>query len=315
MAHYEAEPKPFFSIPIEHRLNNYRQRPITYERFTSGHITGQLKLQIRVTGDHLFTGSGQIKLQQRKDAPARLYYPFNTVNKRYAITGSGVKGSIRTVIEAVTASCPGVTRDRELRRLQCDDIQALCTACRLFGTTARAQGYKGRVSFQDALMDTGFQTYIVKIGELHGPRVPRNRKFYQNKRSSAMRPENDSHGHKIIQVVKKDTTFATTCHFDNLTTDEFALLVNVLGVAGSNKEQVYHKLGGAKPRSFGSVQFSPVQLKIQENPFLPIKQMIDTELSNYLAQYTESSLFHRDFWDLYLENIAPKAEKAPQGLY
>ena len=88
------------------------------------------------------------------------------------LPGTTLKGALRAVVEAITASCLTV-RGQATRLLPpplhplrpCTRRDALCPACRLFG----GQGYLGRIRLADAPLVTG-ETIIARVPERHAPR-------------------------------------------------------------------------------------------------------------------------------------------------
>ncbi|MFN7161679.1 MAG: RAMP superfamily CRISPR-associated protein, partial [Fimbriimonadales bacterium] len=79
-----------------------------------------------------------------------------TPRRRYLIPGSSTKGAVRSIVEAITASCVRIVQDKYRRFLPsayrgCSQVDGLCLACRLFG----AQDYQGHVSFEDAVAPPG----------------------------------------------------------------------------------------------------------------------------------------------------------------
>ncbi len=120
-----------------------------------------------------------------KDNKKHGHYRFFRLNGKPAIPGSSLRGMVRSVFEAASNSClpfllddsftmrsPAKKKGREEqgswksimgKYSPCTDIDELCPACRLFGTTEAAKeskngngslpvkGLKGRVRFTDAL--------------------------------------------------------------------------------------------------------------------------------------------------------------------
>jgi len=74
----------------------------------------------------------------------------------------------------------------------------------------------------------------------------------------AIRDRNDTQ-HTIVTPVKKGTTFKGTIRFENLTEVELGALLFVLEL----KENLYHKIGMAKPLGLGSIKIKPT-LKLND---------------------------------------------------
>lgn len=80
----------------------------------------------------------------------------DTLRRQYLIPGSSIKGAVRSIVEAITCSCVCITKSAHHSHLPeeyrgCASVNALCTACRLFG----AQDYQGHLRFEDAIAPRG----------------------------------------------------------------------------------------------------------------------------------------------------------------
>lgn len=262
----QAEPKPFFWIDFRGKPE---KRGLTFhDRF--GGWSGRMELEIEVLSDYLYVGSGNIDLLQGKNQAC---YTFARCNGQLVIPGTGIKGAVRSIVEAISNSCvPQVGRREQSpdSHRSCGEVKrgqeravTLCPACRLFGTT----GYRGRVHFSDAMPVGNVQTKMIKIADLWPPKRSQGRKFYQNRAfqpQQDMRPEKN---YRFIEVVPKGTRFKATLFFENATTAEMGLLMRGLGLdlhpekEGSVVYAFPIKIGGAKPRCLGSVYFHPKRIQ------------------------------------------------------
>lgn len=180
------------------------------------------------------------------------------IGRQYVIPGSSIKGSVRSILEAVSRSCVPVRSSQTRPSIpsnlnRCNDPKSLCPACRLFG----AQNYQGQLSFEDALIPPG-NLVLVSLPLLWTPArggrgLPRSylrgntakgRKFYYHSKIAS--------GQDNRTAVKTGATIDTRVHFINLKTGEMGLLITALGL---NPDYLFPiKVGAAKPVGMGSVQ-------------------------------------------------------------
>ncbi len=316
-----AEPKPFFWISLQAKLKPQKAEPSTHDRFQG--LSGRLELDIEVQSDYLYVGSGEFELftlQGREQA----YYAFARRDGQLIIPGTGIKGAVRSIVEAISNSC--VRQAAKGERVPhshepCKDEDALCPACRLFGTT----GYRGRIHFSDATPVGEVTTTHIKIADLWPPRQAKDRKFYQSKRFQPMdmRP---AKSHRFIEVVPREARFRTTLHFENTTTAEMGLLMRAIGLDFDRDDPskiVYVfpvKLGGAKPRCLGAVCLRPKRLHlIPGGPEILAALLtggnsspVSENLRTWLA---DTSLLDQRAWGLFRREAGPKDEPCPKEVY
>jgi len=297
------EPKPFFWVSLVGKPKPYRSEPVPHDRFNGWN--GRMELEIEVLSDYLYVGSGNLDLfpLQGKD---QARYTFAQRNGQLIIPGTGIKGAVRSIVEAISNSCVKLSARKERgpgTHYPCHDPSRLCPACRLFGAT----GYRGRIHFSDAVPVGDVQTNTIKIADLWPPKRFKGRKFYQTKafQPQDMRPQKN---YRFLEVVPKGTHFRTTLFFENASTAEMGLLMRALGLIcqkkdGSVVEAFPIKIGGAKPRCLGSVRFIPKKIQTSfinhENLFQSLltrgnSQDIKVQLVDWLA---DESLLDRDAWD------------------
>jgi len=351
-----VEPKPFVLVPIPSE-GPKRQPPVTHERFFD--LTGHLGLTFTVVSEYLFVGSGAYDFDPnaRGDRPD-VWYTFYRRNDQMCVPGTSIKGAVRAIVEAISNSCVSQTRRKRSseeqvrssshRPCQFKDItSSLCPACRLFGTT----GYRGRVHFSDFL-PRGEVTKgeIVKIGELWEPKKcdSTKRRFYGQKsfqRAGDLRPTS---GFRFVEAVRKETEFQGTLVFENLKEAELGLLFHALGwaveegsaldsrkaAAGSAQntrgEQgkvitaFYPKIGGAKPRCFGSVQFNyqTARLRLWHGNLaglLASQELIGNNVTRFFSRCIQESkkggFLHSESWETLVKECRLRNETCPKGVY
>jgi len=182
--HADLEDKPYFYTPLSGTFR--REVPVSHAAYDAGKLSGEIS-GIIVARSPIHVASGQIitwaDLSHYKDIlvrgqPPGLVAAHFRANDRRAIPASSLKGVLRSVVEAISYSCPEfeirkkpgkhrgvevVDISAEHQRCQVDATKdlaenQLCPACRIFGgigSGAGKGGYLGNVSFADALQETG----------------------------------------------------------------------------------------------------------------------------------------------------------------
>ncbi len=315
-----AEPKPFFWIPLKYSQS--RDIPVSHESFRG--LNGYLDLEVKVQSEYLYIGSGSILLNERNQS----YYAFAKRSGKLIIPATSMKGPVRSIAEAISGSCVSqIARRERIRGLgeSCKikkDQEAsakLCPTCGLFGTT----GYMGRVHFVDAVPVGNLKPRIIKVSDLWPPRVAIARKFYQAK---AFVPQNNEaeRNHRFLEVVPKDSVFATRMFFENTSPGEMGLLIRALGIGFSEdapdnpKYLVPVKIGGAKPRCLGAVRFVVKgirQLQSSKEDFFGT--IIDGEKAYSIIKewLMDGSLLDEEAWLRFREGAKPMSEPCPKELY
>ncbi len=316
-----SEPKPFFWIELDREKRPEKSSPLTHERFSGW--SGRLELEIEVLSDYLYAGSGEFELFTLKGSE-QAYYAFARRNGQLIIPGTGIKGAVRSVVEAISNSCVRQTaRGERVPRSHeaCKDENSLCPACRLFGTT----GYRGRAHFSDAVPVDQIETTKIKIADLWPPRQDRGRKFYQTKpfQRLDMHPEKS---HRFIEVVPKGSRFRTTLYFENTTAAEMGLLMRAIGLDQSQRDPTKIafafpiKLGGAKPRCLGAVRIKPVGLYL----ITPSSNLLaalsaggeQTPVSDTLRTWLiDTSLLDDGAWAKFHKEAKSRDELCPREVY
>ncbi len=325
----ESKSKPYVLIPMP------SERPkvdfvVTHEKFAG--LTGRLELNFEVVSEYLFVGSGAYEFDPnaRGNRPD-VWHTFYRRNGQICVPGTSIKGAIRAIVEAISNSCVSQFRRgkeklglKEHRPCRFENEKSqLCPACRLFGTT----GFRGRVHFSDFLPQPEAKLEIVKIGELWEPRRydPTKRRFYERKSFQPVGDLRLKSGFRFVEAVPKGAKFRGTLNFENLSKAELGLIFYALGWtvdADQVKIAFAPKIGGAKPRCFGSVKFRPVRLLLWNGDLkglLTPQEMVGNELLSFLSsclqECQESDLLHKDSWEALVQGFMPKNEPCPQGLY
>jgi CRISPR/Cas system CSM-associated protein Csm3 (group 7 of RAMP superfamily) len=322
------EPKPFVLVPIPSRAPDCKQT-VTHEKFFG--ITGRLELTFTVVSEYLFVGSGAYEFDPnaRSDHPD-VWHTFYRRNGQICVPGTSIKGAIRAIVEAISNSCVSqIRRPREQvssSHQPCrfkDEKSPLCPACQLFGTT----GYRGRVHFSEFLPESPGKPEIVKIGELWEPRRydPAKRRFYERKSFQTAGDTRPQRGFRFAEAVRKGTKFRGAFMFENLSDAELGLLFHALGWATEGERVIIAftpKLGGAKPRCFGSVEFKPVRLRLWGDSLeglISPQEVAGKEvlpfLSRCLQKCRESGLLYPNLWEALAKGFKPKDEPCPKEVY
>jgi CRISPR/Cas system CSM-associated protein Csm3 (group 7 of RAMP superfamily) len=331
-----AEPKPFVLIDIPSTPPE-RKPSTTHEKFAG--LTGRLELTFTVVSEYLFVGSGAYEFDPnaRGDCPD-VWYTFYRRNGQICVPGTSIKGAIRAIVEAISNSCVSQSREHERRLIELDKAHlpaeckvpdSLCPACRLFGVT----GFRGKVSFTDALPIGPIQTKRVKIPELwhHDPKrirkLDRARRFYERKRFEEFRNLSPERGRWFVEAIPVNSAFKTTLFFENLSIEELGLLFHAWGWAVEGERVIIAfapKIGGAKPRCFGSVQFdyqtTRLSLWSSNLKSLLARQVMTGGqvlpfLSLCLQECPKSGLLHLNSWKALAKGFQLKNETCPKGVY
>jgi len=320
----QAEPKPFFWIPLKGRPQKIAPRG--HERFQG--LSGWMELEIEVVSDYLYVGSGQLELRSVQGRE-QVYYAFARQNEALIIPGTSLKGAIRGVVEALSNSCVRIkarnervpSRAHEGCEYKKGEQETLCPACRLFGTT----GYRGRVHFADATPIEEVRPEIIKIADLWPPHQIQGRKFYQTKafQKLDLKPAKN---HRFLEAVPKGARFQTILFFENLLEEELGLLVRALGLDlhPEDPQRVVFafpvKMGGAKPRCLGGVRFIPRRIRLLEGgPDLFSSLLIggsSDEVKPLLARFlAREELLDQEAWKRFRQEARSKNEPCPREVY
>lgn len=299
------EPKPFFHINLSEKIDRTPFVPL--EKIEG--LTGRLDLQIQVVSDYLFVGSGGYDF---RESDKLVYYTFFKCDNKIVIPGTSIKGAVRSVAEGISNSCLSQWKKGERfsrSHEKCKLNTNLCPSCKIFGTT----GYSGRVSFSDTQsLKTDFE--IVKIGELFPPVVyQQKRKYYQNKKFNPIGDLKPEKNYRFVEAIKKDSIFATTLNFQNLSEAELSLVLHSMGI----NQDFMIKIGGAKPRCFGTVKFQPKEIKlINRDLVLTPEKMFESKDVTWVREIMKNqSLINIPLFNKFKEEMKTKPEKCPRMSY
>jgi hypothetical protein len=249
-------PKPYKFVTVtEGRVP--RERPAGHDDYEEELVNGVMMGVITALSP-VHVGSGQIELTGRRE-PSLVKAHLRS-GGRPVIPGSSLKGSIRSIVEAISASCIRITRARRNQQprevVACRDLNELCVACRMFG----ALGYQGQVRFSDAVQREE-RTEIIKVPPFYAPRS-RERLYYEGGRIKGRKFYEHGElatGNVPIEVCPAGSRFYFTVRFDNLAKAELGLLLIALG---QGVPKLHPKLGGGKPACCGSIEITVSELEV-----------------------------------------------------
>lgn len=197
------------------------------------------------------------------------------------LQSTSIKGVVRSVYETITDSClplAAVVADNyrydqlnEYDHAQCNSLNNLCPACRLFGTIhGNIVHCQGRVTFTDATLVTTdklikYSRFLKELSTPHPYHTPTyscsnspgrknpiaGRKFYyqQGENPSFWIPEENSNKRTIVirEYVLPKSKFSFQVFLDNLEVEEFGKLLLAIEL----DEGLGHKLGLGKAVGLG----------------------------------------------------------------
>jgi len=286
----------------EHRLSapNYDFVPISGIQDKKFPILGAGEHSLFHTGDERYTGklvceiealtyvhvgsgvyalSKDLGLNQRQNEVVKSFFRSTdpkSGEQIIVIPGSSIKGAVRSVAEAISASCVCKTQLKSNQIYNAKECKVekpteqLCISCSIFG----GMGYAARVSFSEApwhIDESQRDVWLTK--PLFEPKPfkarwqlyftdsqkqkARGRKFYPHGKAQK--------GVEPHEVITKGGKFGElTVNFENLSQEECALLFLSMGL-GEPCKGFRLKLGGGKTTCLGTVEFHPKSLYLQNN--------------------------------------------------
>jgi hypothetical protein len=299
-----------------------------HDRF-AGKYTGSMTcILTALTPIHI--GSGVYELAG--DNPVR---GLMTADGKAIVPGTSLKGAIRSIAEAISDSCMRITRLRVGEAPACNEVRSkhrgknqekggetkLCPCCRIFG----GLGYQGRVSFTDARLTLGVTT----IHTIQSPYPPReSARAYKDAQGQFNGRKFYYHGEPVpsqrgepYQVIAEKSELRCAMNFENLTAEEFCLVLVAMGIL----DDIIIKVGGGKQAMLGSIEIMPVRLELQTpaESFLDFSsgiKVVEEDIIKYLLDDVggASGLINEDalnqltkIW----EYPSPSDRKAPTGMY
>lgn len=328
---YQPEfPKPFDFVPFT-RKTDKKSRPGHESFHLQQTLSGELLFEI-IVETPLHISSGNYALTEDLGLKAK-----NVVRDLYKVTandhglpvpaipGSTLKGAVRSVVEAVTNSCVGVTRERELPPGVSRGCRppTLCPACGLFGAMSRL----GRISFGDAVIDLNqANAGIARMPALYRPR-PRQGYSYKDSTRTFKGRKFYFHGlpakHRegtYIEVLTPGTHLPGQVAFTSLEEAELGILLFALGLDNSFRISV----GGGKPMAMGRIKIVPQEMRLRQTASFTTYEAGDAVLSGdtlsgaiarYIAE-AERSLIQPVQRDKLRQILNPANDRpAPTGVY
>jgi CRISPR/Cas system CSM-associated protein Csm3 (group 7 of RAMP superfamily) len=295
---------PYAFVRLPERVD--RKSPAMHHNFTG--ISGVLRCRL--------SAITPIFLPKRQLTTGTLQFMEYERGLPY-IPGSSLKGVIRSVAEAVSESCIGLSGElfergdvshkyqRSLNRIFATCFQAgnLCPACRLFGMVSNKSQFLGKVSFSDAPADKFERGEPTTLKPLMEPK-PRHTSFYQPNGEIAGRKFYFHHDSIKTTMQRTDFTktvvpllglneqgesqsvFEFAVNYTNLTPKEYNLLVFSLVLT----QDMRHKIGGGKPLGLGTVKIEIIEARQVERAaryqqFGAINQVLTTaDLQDHLEE-------------------------------
>jgi len=242
--------KPFFHVPW--------LPPPKHNCAADGELSGKLNVTITAKTP-LHFGAGQLSY----DESASLFVNrLNREDKQIALPGSGFKGMLRSVFEALSESC--MPTDRSSR---CLYVNQMCSTCAIFGLL----GSKGKLRFSSFFAQG--ETMQLTLPQLYShPASVNQRRFYRH--STAWRQIADQARGKRYECLPPGAVLEGCVTYQNLTEDQLGGLLFALGLGWG--EPIFQKLGYAKPAYLGSVQLTVAQESMNAS-LLSSQQELDLE--------------------------------------
>jgi len=257
------KPYEFVSFPPG---SPHREKPEGHQHFAEGQLSGTLILTLTVRRP-VQVASGFLDVVRTKGGEEVVARDTTIRKSVHILPGSSLKGTVRSLVEALSSSCIRVTSWRSRSALPrqlnaCSRAGDLCPACRLFGMSGRArENYAGQVHCEDALMVDG-RVVIVRTPLLWTPVRSRRglpRRYLEGQEAKGRKLYYHgtlARGPDTRLVAGTGSTFETRFHFENLSGAELGLLLAALGLHPDRPFLL--KVGAGKPVGMGSVD---VQLK------------------------------------------------------
>jgi len=235
--------KPFFLVP---QVPPFRvEAPI-------GRCSGRLRVTITAKTP-LHFGAGQLLYDEK----ASLFVNrLCRENDQIALPGCSFKGMLRSVFEAVSESC--MPTDRNAQYCQ---AQSMCPACAMFGLLGR----KGRLRFSSFVLEEGGTENLALPQLFSHPTNVNQRRFYRHSNAYAAisRASEGKNGSELYECLSPNAVLRGHIIYQNITEEQLGGLLFALGVGWG--EQIYHKLGYAKPAYLGSVHIEVTPEAILES--------------------------------------------------
>src|SRR5579885_192983 len=279
------EEKPFVYVPVSKKEPD-KKKFISHE--VQKGLTGKIYFDLEVVSDYLFVGSGGYDFRGDK-----VFYSFFRSKGNLAIPGTSLKGSIRAIAEVISNSCVSQWAGKSDKKP--DEWPSIPNSHR------RCENIKSD---------------IVKIGDLFPPTVVEKdergkgkRKFYGNWQFNPLNNLNPEKNHRFVEAVSNGAHFKFTLSFSNLLEEELSLILHAMGV-----DQDYMiKIGGAKPRCFGTVRFNPLVGSLYKNPIENPTKITERYIKDFMKK---TDLINPELLNALREQLRPREDKTcPKGVY
>lgn len=273
MAEFTPEhPKPYELIDFANRAPQ-REPVAGHDALRADRLSGYIELYL-IARTYLQVASGTYDARGDREIAAvetrvgRYTGDKGQVKQEPVIPGSSLKGMVRSLVEILSPSCLTTVTRRWARHIPaglapCQDVNALCPACRLFGMTgAENNNYLGQMSFEDAQLVKG------KRAEISTPQLwSRNDLPPHYLDHSYFKGRKVYHHSQVAEGNDARLTFAagavllTRIHFENLLAAEMGLFFAAIGL--HPRHRFLPKLGAGKPVGMGSIETYPKMIKVR----------------------------------------------------
>ena len=264
--------------------------PPLLDRWDPERLTGSLALRLTtLPGRFVSPGTGRLALLAAGGAEVAAQAAARCGGS-LVIPGSGIKGAVRTLFEALSSAC-----DPFSRRCSVDDC---CQACAIFGFA----GWGGRAGFKDALpVEEGSVTAEVRRvpipHEPHAEKTGGDFRLYDLDEATQKEKGRDVERPRLKELAREVYAgrFATTLTFWNLWPDELGRLLLAMGLGADEATRFPLRLGGVKYDGQGAVTVEPLAADIAA----PRRERLDeatcrARCTAWIAAATASD-WYRDF--------------------
>lgn len=263
-------PKPYHLIPLP-KEKPQLQHPKGQDQYYRDRVHGTLHLRLTVqTGLHVSTGVVALGTDVVEKAIPLIKTMIQGSAGQLMISGSSLKGVVRSTYEAITRSCLCKTKAKSNQippgYQECRNKTQLCPACRVFG----ALNWQGLIQFSDAECEsTEFRPgFMPSLYRPHPDEYPgyfnqgkvAGRKFYYH---TIRAVDKGQHQGISVQQAAKTVVFSTSLPYRNLTKGELGTLLIVLGQDKLNA--IALKVGGGKPIGMGTMTVEVTSVESVDN--------------------------------------------------
>ncbi len=284
---------PYDFVRIAWNRSPERREPIWHNRFIAQDqhplYTGSIEVDIYAETP-IFVPE---RASERAFDPRQPMQFMKNGRGEYIISGSSLKGMLRTIGEALGNGCLTLfSGEYEQHRVHydrkvpdafrhCQRNDRLCITCRTFGMLSGRSVFLGKVNIGDAAVYPD-RVYpydrAIYTKPLMEPK-PRHKSFYLDESEEhiagrkfyfhhspdyepltddRLRYSNNQLLNRYILPLDRETGFHFRVDFTNLEKDEFGMLLYALIL----EKDMRHKIGYAKPLGLGSIELVPTRMKL-----------------------------------------------------